>query len=240
MNRGYRSDATPETIANRFAAHGDWITGFVINGTRYGSDTYVPELDERALKFVERLKARPAPANILECGCLEGGHTLVLAHAFPQATIHAIDVRPESLAKAKLVTELTGTKNVTFQQDDLDDAATSLQRTYDAIFCVGLLYHLRDPREFLRRACAAAPVLWVWTVYCAESEVALTEGQSRGRLLHEETSHPLSAVRSESVLPTLGSLMDFVWEAGYTNVELVQRTMTRNNNGPAILFCASR
>ncbi len=56
----------------------------------------------------------------------------------------------------------------------------------------------------------------------------------------EETAHPLSAVRTESYLPTLGSLADFLWEAGYTRVDLLKKEMTANGNGPAILLCASR
>lgn len=240
MATGYTSHVPADRIAERVSSLGDWITGFVINGTRYGGQ-YVPELDERVLKFVARLKARShPPTDILECGCLEGGHTVVMAKAFPQARIHAVDVRPENLAKTRAIMETVGVTNVSYLQDDFEAPQVSFSRKYDAIFCVGLLYHLRDPREFLRKASAAAPVLWLWTVYCAEAEVAKIEGEARGRILHEHTAHPLSAVRGESYLPTLGSLADYLWEAGYTNVELIRKEMTANGNGPAILLCASR
>lgn len=240
MSSGYNSALPAEAIASRFAALGEWITGFVINGVRYGG-MYVPAQDERALRFVETLRSKTAaPKLILECGCLEGGHTVAIAKAFPGARVQAVDVRPESLTKARTVAEIVGCENIDFQVDDLDETRACLQRRYDAIFCVGLLYHLSKPREFLRAACTAAPVLWLWTVYCAEEEVARVEGAARGRLLPESTEHPLAAVRSESFLPTLGTLADYLWEAGYTNVELVKKEMTANGNGPAILLCATR
>lgn len=231
---------TQQNLAARVAALGPWVTGFTVDGRKYGGD-YVPASDPRVWLFVEHLKKTGrAPADILECGCLEGGHTAVLAAQFPEATIHAVEVREENLAKARLLTELARRANVSFFRDDLDAPTVTFARGYDAIFCVGLLYHLRWPEEFLRRACAAAPVLWLWTVYCAEHEVARTEGVARGRDLWEPTAAPTAAVRPESFLPSLGSLVEYLWAAGYTNVNLVRKEMTANGNGPAVMLCASR
>ncbi len=232
--------ASQPTLAERVAALGPWVTGFTIDGQKYGGD-YVPVHDSRLWLFVEYLKQTGrAPAHILECGCLEGGHTALLAREFPAATIHAVEVREDNLAKARLLTELNGCTNVAFFRDDLDAPTITFARSYDAIFCVGLLYHLRWPEEFLRRACAASPVLWLWTVYCAEGEVARTEGAARGRDLWEPTAAPTAAVRAESFLPSLGSLVEYLWAAGYTQVNLVRKEMTANGNGPAVMLCASR
>ncbi|MGH8018634.1 MAG: class I SAM-dependent methyltransferase [Opitutaceae bacterium] len=235
------NSALPETtIAGRVASLGDWITGFMINGVRYGGH-YNPDTDDRLWLFIEKLNSLAnSPADILECGCLEGGHTITLAKTFPSATIHAVDVRPENLAKAKLLTELTESANVTFLQDDFDAPAICFQRNYDAVFCVGLLYHLRWPQEFLRQACSSSPILWLWTVYCDENEIATMEEKHRGRIYIEPKHHPLSAVREESFFPSLGSLIEFIWEAGYTHIELVRKEMTKNGNGPAVMLCATR
>jgi hypothetical protein len=124
--------------------------------------------------------------------------------------------------------------------DDLEEPAASLANPYDAIFCVGLLYHLRDPAKFLRRCAASSSLLWLWTVYCAEDAATLVEGAHRGRLYAEPTEHPLSAVRPESFFPTLGSLIEMALFAGYQKVEILNREMTANGNGPAVLLCATR
>src|SRR6266568_2805317 len=74
---------------------GSWITGFEFEGTRYGGD-YFPNDDSRVLRFVNafrqwlrELPDRRRALRILECGCLEGGHTALLAKAFPEAEIVA-------------------------------------------------------------------------------------------------------------------------------------------------------
>ena len=40
-------------------------------------------------------------------------------------------------------------------QENLNEPSAALTQQYDAIFCVGLLYHLRKPAEFLARAAQA-------------------------------------------------------------------------------------
>lgn len=235
-----QDSAGAEQIAKQVNSLGTWITGFSINGTSYGG-AYLPEFDARILQFIARFKSLPSPPrSILECGCLEGGHTTMLANAFPSTQIHAVDVREESLTKARLLAKLRDCQNIEFQRDDFDAPQSCFNQSYDVIFCVGLLYHLRWPKEFLARSCKASPVLYLWTVFCAETDVALAEANFRGRLYLEPTDHPLSAIRGESFFPALGSLMDMLWEAGYTNIELLRKEITQNGNGPAILLYATR
>jgi len=232
-----------DTLKTKFASLGPWLTGFTVDGVKYGGD-YLPETDFRLNEFVARNASRlagiPGGGRILECGCFEGGHTALLAQNFAAAQIVAVEVRPENLRKAALLAEIKGCRNIAFRVDDLEEPAACLQEKYDAIFCVGLLYHLRRPDVFLKRAAQAAPYLWLWTVYCAEAEVTFQEAGFRGRIYGEPVEHPLSGVRRESFFPTLGSLTDMLWDAGYKDVNLVRREMTLNGNGPAILLEASR
>jgi SAM-dependent methyltransferase len=231
---------TAEEIAAEVARLGPWITGFTAAGRDFGG-SYFAEHDARAKDFVAHLRSRrPDAARILECGCLDGGHTAVLAGGLPLATIVATDVREDNLRRAALLARVRGLTNIAFVADDLEEPAASLAGAYDAIFCVGLLYHLRDPAKFLRRCAASSPLLWLWTVYCAEDAATLLEGPHRGRLYAEPVDHPLSAVRPESFFPTLGSLVEMTLFAGYRRVEILNRELTANGNGPAVLLCASR
>src|SRR5207245_11212644 len=99
---------------------------------------------------------RGRPLRSLECGCLEGGHTTVLAQAFPDATITAVDVRETNLQKAKFILLSSGITNVRLTKENLNEPSAAFTQQYDAIFCVGLLYHLRQPAQFLARAALAA------------------------------------------------------------------------------------
>ncbi|HEV2096207.1 MAG TPA: hypothetical protein VGQ82_06850 [Chthoniobacterales bacterium] len=68
----------------------------------------------------------------------------------------------------------------------------------------------------------------------------MSERGYRGRMLPESPSHPLSRVQRESFLPTIGSLADMLWAAGFETLEFLKKEMTSNGNGPAILLCAAR
>jgi hypothetical protein len=223
------------------AALGEWFTAFTFNGKNYGTSDYFAERDSRMWPFIRRIKASGRePSAILECGCLEGGHTTILSREFPAAHIRAVDARPENLAKARLLAELRGCRNIEFLQDDLDEPRAAFDRNYDAVFCVGLLYHLRWAGRFLDSACRVSPLLWLQTHYCPEGDASAAPDRPRGRVHPELTSHPLSGVRPESVFPTLEALIELLWAAGYTGIELVGREYTPNGAGPAILLCATR
>jgi len=170
-----------------------WIR---VRGAQYGGQ-YRADTDSRVLRFISRFRERLAASNrgpgqplrILECGCLEGGHTSVLAQAFPEAEITAVDVRETSLEKAKFILAASGITNVRLTKENLNEPSPALSQQYDAIFCVGLLYHLREPAAFLARAAQATDFLWLSTIICAEPEATVVEGNYRGRLFGEAIEH---------------------------------------------------
>ncbi len=211
----------------QFEALGPWITGFEFGGNHYGGQ-YRADTDSRVLRFISTFRERLAASNrgrgqllrILECGCLEGGHTRVLAQAFPEATITAVDVRETSLQKAKFILASSGITNVRLTKENLNESSAAFTEQYDAIFCVGLLYHLRQPAEFLARAGQAANFLWLSTIIFVE--------------------RPLAGVNPQSFLPTIGSLVDMLWTAGFSEISLLEKSMTPDGNGPAVLLKAQR
>ena len=231
----------------QFETLGPWITGFEFGGAQYGGQ-YRADTDSRVLRFIakfrERLAAsnrgRDQPLRILECGCLEGGHTSVLAQAFPEAEISAVDVRETSLEKAKFILSASGITNVRLTKENLNESSSALSQQYDAIFCVGLLYHLLRPAEFLARVGQATGFLWLSTIICAEPEATVVEGDYRGRFFGEAIEHPLSGVNPQSFQPTIGSLADMLWTAGFNQILLVEKSMTPDGNGPAVLLKAEK
>ena len=242
-----RPELVNEFDAARFDALGPWITGFEFGGAQYGGQ-YRADTDSRVLRFISKFRERLAASNrgrdhplrILECGCLEGGHTSVLAQAFPDAEITAVDVRETSLEKAKFILSASGIAKVQLIKENLDEPSPALSQQYDAIFCVGLLYHLRDPAAFLARAAQATGFLWLSTIICAEPEATIVEREYRGRFLGETIEHPLAGVNWQSFLPTIGSLSDMLWSGGFSEISLLEKSMTPDGNGPAVLLKAER
>jgi SAM-dependent methyltransferase len=219
---------------------GPWITGFTAGGRDFGGQ-YFAEYDTRVRAFLNWLGPRRNDIRrLLECGCLEGGHTAALAAALPDAQIFATEIRAENLARAALLARVRNLANAHFRLDDLEEPAASLTEAYDAVVCIGLLYHLRHPEKFLARCARSAPILWLWTIYCSESEATFIENGYRGRIYTEPTAHPLSGVRAESFFPSLGSLLEMALAGGYQRIEIIEREITKNGNGPAVLLCATR
>ena len=196
---------------------GPWITKVQINGKNYGGE-YDASNDRRVLEFISELKkahGENSKISILECGCLEGGHTIKLSQAFVNSSITAVDARDENLQKAIFHANLHGISNVEFKTVDLETETKIFESNYTAIFCVGLLYHLRNPDKFLARCAKSSQMIWISTVISSENDAIEIEKEIyRGKYYHEPIEHPLSGIRETSFFPSLGSLCNMLLNAG--------------------------
>lgn len=224
-----------DELARQVEELGPWITGFRACGRHFGG-SYDATNDERITRlpvFVPRAR------RILECGCLEGGHTALLGRLYPMAEIVAVDVREANLARARLLTSVAGIAPPEFRCADLETAELSSMGRFDLVVCIGLLYHLREPWKFLERLASVTDELWVWTQICAEQEAVALDSGWRGRIYVEgPTDHMLSAVRAESFFPTLGSLAEMLRLPGFVDLRLMNFETTPN--GPAVMVHATK
>jgi SAM-dependent methyltransferase len=85
----------------------------------------------------------PHPQNILEIGCAEGAHTLMLARAFPETNILGIDISKFAVKRAKQNCEYYRNVNV-IEADiiELFKQAYFPESTFDVIIQSELLYYL--------------------------------------------------------------------------------------------------
>jgi SAM-dependent methyltransferase/tetratricopeptide (TPR) repeat protein len=93
--------------------------------------------------------ATDAP-RILIAGCGTGRHAIMYATAYLGAKVTAIDLSRASLAYASRKAMALGIDNIEFLCADLLDL-DALGTTFDVISSVGVLHHMADPAEGLRR-----------------------------------------------------------------------------------------
>jgi len=95
--------------------------------------------------------------DVLECGCGGGQHTAFVAEVASHVT--AVDLNTVEIARDRT----KDFDNVELIEDDI--AAMDLGRTFDVVFCIGVIHHTDDPDrtfENLYRHCRPGGKLIVW------------------------------------------------------------------------------
>ena len=151
----------------RFTAHNIVLPGGEQTLPRRGvplEDQGSCQASLRTLRALFRAEEIPA-STIVDLGCLEGGFTVAFARAGFQAL--GIEVRAQNFDKCEYVAEKLGLPNLRFVQDDVRNIEK--HGPFDAVFCMGLLYHLDRPTEFLHTlARSTNRVLLLETHYATE------------------------------------------------------------------------
>ena len=83
--------------------------------------------------------------TILELGSLEGGHTFAMAKHKEVEKILAIEGRQANIAKTNFMKQILGINNIEFLNANLESIDLAALWQFDAVYCVGLLYHLPQP-----------------------------------------------------------------------------------------------
>jgi SAM-dependent methyltransferase len=219
-----------------FRRRGPWVTRFVVGEKVYGGN-YDTLADPRLQWFWDSF---PDARTILELGSLEGGHTWGLATRPGTRKIVALEGRAANVRRARFAQKKIGYKNARFYREDLESCDLSRYGTFDAVFCVGLLYHLTRPWALLAQAGRVSPAIFMWTHYVADDHVEAVEGGYGGAWVNEfGRADPLSGLSPRSFWPTRGALLRMIADAGFAAVHVVQDT-PNHPHGPAMTLAASR
>ncbi|TWD44776.1 hypothetical protein FB480_1225 [Agrobacterium vitis] len=105
--------------------------------------------------------------NILEVGPLEGMHTYILNQRNP-ASIDAIEANKQCFMRCLVTKEILKLDRAAFYLGDIQNWLQASDRLYDLTLASGVLYHMPDPGEFLRRLSARSQSLFLWTHYYDE------------------------------------------------------------------------
>ena len=196
----------------RLKERSPWMASFSINGRFYGSGLN-HEQDVRPPSFFRLI---PNPGRILELGACQGGGTLQLARHPSVREVVAIEGRAYNLQKAKFVAEALDVKNVVFIEANLESFDIASLGAFDAVYCVGVLYHLPDPMGLLVKLAAVTDLVYINTHYCPRNEVAMNvRGHAGKKWLEFGYEDPLSGLSPWSFWPTLDALATMLLEAGF-------------------------
>lgn len=165
---------------------------------------------ERQIACIEQ--RTPKPGRILEIGCAEGVHTALLARAFSDADIVAIDIATTALERAR---NRIRADHVEFRHGDVGRLPELVDGSFDLIVCSELIYYLGDrftTRELfqcLRNVCSCLSdggLLCMANVVVAES--AVPPRLAAGPLIdtyHHLVSRLVAPVERESYVDTKGA-----------------------------------
>jgi ubiquinone/menaquinone biosynthesis C-methylase UbiE len=132
----------------------NWFYEFTLpDGSR--TNSYLPAFirpihstREKVLQlFLEEFKQSGSVKTALDVSCHEGYYSLLLADHFDDVV--GIDKNADSLDKAKLITGVMDRKNIRYVHTSLEAWEDDVPR--DFVLCFGLLYHIENPVEVIRK-----------------------------------------------------------------------------------------
>ena len=223
-------------LQDEFARHGPWVTAFHIDGHTYGG-TFDAARDPRLDQFFERF---PKARTILELGSLEGGHTFCLGAHPGVRRVLGIEGRASNIERARVVQRLVASDTVEFAQANLESVDLAPFGEFDAVFCVGLLYHLPEPWKLLDQIARVTNQLFVWTHYASKPTTRRRAFRYSGILYQEHGLYDaLSGMSARSFWPTFDSLTKMLMDSGFADVAIIEKD-TGHPHGPCVTLAAVR
>ncbi len=210
----------------RWQALAPWYTRWTFGERDYGGDWQDDGM--RVKQFHARFGLHRG--RVLELSCLEGAHTTELARHCDG--LLALEGRQANVERTRLVLEVLDVTNVEVSLADLETVKLAEYGRFDAVFCVGLLYHLVNPGRLLWHCQNVSNALFLWTHY------SLTEELPGGRWYAEDSDSPTSGLSRRSFWPTRPVLLDWL-NGAYSSVEVIAEQLD-HPHGPAITLACER
>lgn len=233
-----KPEAAPDTgAALRAVKDRVWFYEFELpDGTVTRTDI-APEM--RHIHTARRDKLRrvirervPGAAGLeaLDFASHEGYYTIELARHF--ASARGLEIRPDSIRAARLITGAMALGNVEFREADLQTMRPEDTPGADFVLVYGLLYHLEDPIHTLRLAAALARkhILIETQVFPYDITGPLEDGHyTRQRpvqgvfsLSADYAAHREGGSTDLALVPSLNALLFLMKTFGFTEIEVLK------------------
>jgi SAM-dependent methyltransferase len=170
-----------------------------------------------------------AGLTALDLACHQGWFALHLARRNFDSIL-AVDARPEHLADAQLMADVSGVRTLRPLQLDIEDARPAEIGTHDVTLMLGLLYHLENPVRALRLARAVTRKVLVIESQVVPHLSGVVDWGSWRFQRHmvgnfgiidetDETHAPEASVRGICLAPSIEALEWLLRRVGFARVE---------------------
>jgi hypothetical protein len=155
LSRFSTSEPSDQAAINIF--DGMWSTRF--KGVDSGG-TFDATIDARVTWLLEQL-GDVSDFNVLELGPLEGGHTIALEVA--GAKVLSLEANLGAYLRCLVIKNQFNLRSK-FLYGDFTQFNVEGQR-FDLVFASGVLYHLKNPVQMLKKFAACSDRMFIWTHY---------------------------------------------------------------------------
>ena len=183
-------------------------------------------------KLDEIYAGRWREVTCLDVACNEGFFGLEMCGRGAKAVV-GFDARPVNVEKANFIKQQYGYDNVRFEVEDIANLTPERFGTFDLTLCLGLLYHLENPMDALRRVRAvtrelcvidtqilrrSAPVTAAWI-----TQDNLIETEDVIGIVEEQDTlvNPVASITGMSLVINRSALLTMLRYAGFREVEQV-------------------
>jgi 2-polyprenyl-3-methyl-5-hydroxy-6-metoxy-1,4-benzoquinol methylase len=198
------------TLKEQFDSYGQWKTQFIIEGQKYGG-MHSYKGDPRIRDFFAWCDKHE---SILELGSCEGGHTALLSEK--AQSVIGIEGKEHLIKRAQFAMQALGISNCEFRKANFDECISIsgiLESPVDAVFCSGILYHLKSPWNLIKEISKVTDRLYLATHYATEKD-AFCVGYC-GKFMEDGSPDDWAGITPYAFWFTLPSLMDCLEDNGF-------------------------
>lgn len=199
-------------------------------------------LEPRIEQLTKRLNLEGL--RILELGCLEGAHSLMLQSLGAKEVI-AIEARKENFLKCLVIKNAFNLDRCKFLNGDINKILNHSLGYFDLCLALGIFYHLKDPIPIIYRLGEIANKLFVWTHFSTRGypegnliEIRYNKKIYRGKFVTEDMKDYLSGIQEKSFWIFEDDLLTLIYGAGFKEIKVIQKE--KHEHGPAITFLAQK
>jgi tRNA (mo5U34)-methyltransferase len=159
--------------------------------------------------------------SVLDIGCNSGWFSFDLADRGARR-VDGVDLRAQNIEQARFLSDYFGFDNTSF--DVADATAFDESRRWDVVLNLGVLYHVTDPLQFVRRTYDLCDRFAVLDTICHDEPFS-------GFVLFDtkDASHPHEGGESWEFHPTYRGAIDALRYAGFSEIiEIVATDETVN------------
>ena len=158
-------------------------------------------------KFKDSIPKDLSGFKVLDIACNAGFYSFELAKR--GAHVIGIDNSYEDIVRAKFAKKILEASNVDFEIINVDDLEKEFSEKFDLVLCLGLLYHVNDPKNLIRKVAKLTNFAFFETIANVTSQSS--------ELIDDRL------ITNDGFLPTVPWLKEAFEEVGFTRIDQITK-----------------